>query len=118
MKPDIKTVSGVNNTELHRMFYGDTFIHFGFFVLLFNAFGEHGKYKPRFCVHIAKFVMCRQPHQKSGCKQPRTSSYTTPSTECFAGEDLSKGSHFEQHNKQPLDAIKLFYFLVVTYNGH
>lgn len=34
--------------------------------------------KPRFCFHIAEFVMCRQPHQKSGCKQPRSSSCTPP----------------------------------------
>lgn len=53
-------------------------------VVIFNAFGEHEKYKPRFCFHIAEFVMCRQPHQKSGCKQPRTSTYTALSTECFA----------------------------------
>lgn len=53
-------------------------------VVVFKAFGEHEKYKPRFCFHIAEFVMCRQPHQKSGCKQPRTSTYTTLSTECFA----------------------------------
>lgn len=53
-------------------------------IVIFNAFGEHEKYKPRFCFHIAEFVMCRQPHQKSGCKQPRTSTYTTLSTECFA----------------------------------
>lgn len=37
--------------------------------------------KPRFCFHIAEFVMCRQPHQKSGCKQPRTSTRTSPFTE-------------------------------------
>lgn len=53
-------------------------------LVVFNAFGEHEKCKPRFCFHIAEFVMCRQPHQKSGCKQPRTSTYTTLSTECFA----------------------------------
>lgn len=53
-------------------------------VVVFNAFGEHEKYKPRFCFHIAEFVMCRQPHQKSGCKQPRNSAYTTLSTECLA----------------------------------
>lgn len=34
--------------------------------------------KPRFCFHIAEFVMCRQPHQKSGCKQPRSSPCTAP----------------------------------------
>lgn len=34
--------------------------------------------KPRFCFHIAEFVMCRQPHQKSGCKQPRSSTCTPP----------------------------------------
>ena len=53
-------------------------------VVVLNAFGEHEKHKPRFCFHIAEFVMCRQPHQKSGCKQPRISIYTTLSTECFA----------------------------------
>ena len=53
-------------------------------VVAFNAFGEHEKYKPRFCFHIAEFVMCRQPHQKSGCKHPRISIDTTLSTECFA----------------------------------
>lgn len=53
-------------------------------VIEFNAFGEQEKDKPRFCFHVAEFVMCRQPHQKSGCKQPRTSIYTALSTECFA----------------------------------
>lgn len=37
--------------------------------------------KPRFCFHIAEFVMCRQPHQKSGYKQQRTSSGIAPFTE-------------------------------------
>lgn len=101
-------ISGMDNTvsifiNLHEMFglyFMERYIH-----LLFNAFGEHGKYKPRFCVHIAKFVMCRQPHQKSGCKQPRTSSYTTPSTECFAGDTLSR---VLISSYQPFNAIKPF----------
>lgn len=43
---------------------------------LVYTFEEH--IKPRFCFHIAEFVMCRQPHQKSGCKQPRSSACTPP----------------------------------------
>lgn len=39
--------------------------------------------QPRFCFHVAEFVMCRQPHQKSGCKQPRNITYMPHSTESF-----------------------------------
>lgn len=47
--------------------------------------------------------MCRQPHQKSGCKQPRTSGYTAPSAECFAGE---KPLSVQTQRDQPVSAIK------------
>lgn len=73
------------------------------------------KYKPRFCVHIAKFVMCRQPHQKSGCKQPRTSSYTTPSTECFAGENPLS---VRRAISLLVQLSQLVHFPVVTYRRH
>lgn len=41
------------------------------------------KTEPRFCFHVAEFVMCRQPHQKSGSKQPRNITYMPHSTESF-----------------------------------
>lgn len=110
-------MSDVNNTDCEYalslkdhagcfMFILYIYINICWFLFSIKCLWGTWKYKPRFCFHIAEFVMCRQPRQKSGCKQPRISTYTSLSTECFA---VGKSHECPSLANSPFTATRQFW---------